>query len=487
MRTTKNLLAAIAGGVGGLALVALAPTPASGQPAQECNGFIDLAYVNPMITMVGDTVRVKITIGAGEIIAPAPNPIQPPRISFGPTLNGTQLDAIHFFLDCQFNIGMITPDACQDDGAVVTYPGDANANIVTTCHEDATNPASPLVTWKSTALTSNVLAFNPVNLAPFGVVSLVAPAVQGPCDLEFDVTVAGFPSKGLCSQSGFPPGVACNPQGPNTCPGAPGEVCFGLIPEIAEYPDAICSNGLDSGGFQTAAIGVAPTPASNFNCYQIPGHEAGKPPQCPNCTPTLIDTFTAPAGVTLAVGTPHRLCAPAALTSVPDQPMPDPKGVHLEGYDYGKIPPSFPNIKGVTVTDVFGTITGDVKGTPNRLLVPTGKCSPPGMGCTPQVPPPPSIHHFQCYPFINVTGSGKSATGVTTTDQFANLGPFKILGQAGALRVGEQSDAGVGTERRRPRRRNRPDFPVVLPRQPEVRRGSGCSRESVRYADYDSR
>ena len=167
----------------------------------------------------------------------------------------------------------------------------------------------------------------------------------------------------------------------------------------------------------------------NFNCYQIPGHEAGKPPQCPNCTPTLIDTFTAPAGVTLAVGTPHRLCAPAALTSVPNQTMPDPKGVHLEGYDYGKIKPSFPNIKGVTVTDVFGTITGDVKGTPNRLLVPTGKCSPPGQGCTPQAPVLPSIHHFQCYPFINATGSGKSATGVTTTDQFANLGPFKISGK----------------------------------------------------------
>jgi hypothetical protein len=128
------------------------------------------------------------------------------------------------------------------------------------------------------------------------------------------------------------------------------------------------------------------------------------------------------------VGRPHRVCAPADLTSVPGQPKPDPKGAHLEGYDYGVIPPSFKPNKKVTATTVFGTVTGTVKGTPTRLLVPTGKCSPPGGGCTPTPPVLPSIHHFQCYPFLFPTGSGKSAKGVTTTDQFGPLGPFNIMG-----------------------------------------------------------
>jgi hypothetical protein len=41
---------------------------------------------------------------------------------------------------------------------------------------------------------------------------------------------------------------------------------------------------------------------------------------------------------------------------------------------------------------------------------------------------PNSIRHFQCYPLLNVKGSGKSASGVTTDDQFGMLGPFKIGG-----------------------------------------------------------
>jgi hypothetical protein len=128
------------------------------------------------------------------------------------------------------------------------------------------------------------------------------------------------------------------------------------------------------------------------------------------------------------------VCAPAELIS-PAQPNQSPvdfNGDHLEGYDYPTtVPPSFPTIKGVKVTNVFGTITGDVKGTPDRLLVPTTKCIPGGPPCTLQPPNPPTIHHFQCYPFINTKGDGKSATGVVDEDQFSqpnNLGPFKIGG-----------------------------------------------------------
>jgi hypothetical protein len=105
------------------------------------------------------------------------------------------------------------------------------------------------------------------------------------------------------------------------------------------------------------------------------------------------------------------------------------RGDHLEGYDYPTtVPPSFATKTGVHVTTPFGAITGDVKGKPLRLLVPTDKCLKGEAGCTPVPPSPPTVRHFQCYPFVNTKGAGKSASGVTTDDQFGMLGPFKVAG-----------------------------------------------------------
>jgi hypothetical protein len=195
-----------------------------------------------------------------------------------------------------------------------------------------------------------------------------------------------------------------------------------LFEEVVGYGIAGCDNGvLVSGGFQTSAIKVSPV-TDNFTCYQIPRRVAGKPL---NISVHLEDVFTAPSGgVDLLVGRPHRLCAPTMLLEppVPNQDQVNLNGDHLEDYDYQNVPPSFPTIKGVTVTNVFGTITGDIKGTPARLLVPTGK------GLKKAVVPPqdPNHPHYQCYPFANPKGNGKAATGVSTNDQFGMLDNFKI-------------------------------------------------------------
>jgi hypothetical protein len=199
----------------------------------------------------------------------------------------------------------------------------------------------------------------------------------------------------------------------------------GDIFQLSEYTLAQCDNGvLESSQTQTAELPVCVIQNNNFDCYQIPSRDAGKAPTCPNCTPTLIDTFTAPGGVTLPVPKPHVVCAPAELTSEPNQPTPDFRGVHLEGYDYpGTTPRSFANIKGVVVTNVFGTITGELKRVPDRLLVPTTKCLPTDPSCTLTPPTLPSIHHFQCYPLLNAKGTGVKATGVTLMDQFLTTTP----------------------------------------------------------------
>src|SRR5262249_55223828 len=128
-----------------------------------------------------------------------------------------------------------------------------------------------------------------------------------------------------------------------------------VIEQLVGYHVAKCDGDnklLDSGNFQTASIELAGESRS-FNCYEIPRRTSGKPPVCANCTPHLIDPFTAPAGVTLPVGRPHRLCAPADLTSEPNQTPANKQGDHLEGYDYiGTIQPSF-SPKKIEVTNML--------------------------------------------------------------------------------------------------------------------------------------
>jgi len=381
----RRLSAGVAVGV--LALALLLPARAR---ADTCNGFVAINYPNlgpGAKVKIGDEVDVQIFLAAGSIVG------------------GTILNVKDFFFNLACDVGPppMSPFALGSD-----VNGSPNG-----CKDDPAHTADPtkpvqFVKGSLSGVTCNV---QPVDPPDFG-----------------DGIRVGTPGLTLLKAPAPPLPIAfCTAQFKEKITGLSGDATKFRIEQLVGYHAASCDNGLlDSGNFQTAALDIEQE-EENFNCYQIPRNVAGKPPICANCTPTLIDPFTAPAGVTLPVGRPHRLCAPADLTSEPNQTPANQQGDHLEGYDYlGAIQPSF-SPKKVVVTNVFGTVTAQLQGTPDRLLVPTSKCSAHSQQpCTPQVPNPPSIHHFQCYKLSNPDGGGKSATGVTTDDQFGSLGPFGV-------------------------------------------------------------
>jgi hypothetical protein len=197
----------------------------------------------------------------------------------------------------------------------------------------------------------------------------------------------------------------CNLSGPNTCPGAPVETCDEEIPQIVDYlnlsasgidpnKEAFCTNGLTSGGFQTAAIGAKPKVLSDFDCYQADSTFSG--------AATVADMFLGAVPVSVQVGSAQRLCAPAV--KVPDNMT--PAGTlpteHLVGYEITST--LRVSVPGVTVhSPQFGTFTVNVTKVAGKaaLLVPSNKTVKPN-------PPPPqdtnTTNHFLCYNFDTVTG-----------------------------------------------------------------------------------
>jgi hypothetical protein len=75
------------GGLIGLALAALLAAPAAAHAAATCNGLLLIDYVSH----VNDTVRVRISLGTGDI------------------LNGTELtiDQLQFDLDCNSSFPLL--------------------------------------------------------------------------------------------------------------------------------------------------------------------------------------------------------------------------------------------------------------------------------------------------------------------------------------------------------------------------------------------
>src|SRR5262249_22674681 len=205
----------LAGSVIGLALMASLPTAALA--AQTCNGFITIDYVNaPPVTNIGDTVRVKVHFGTGDI------------------QGGTKLtiQSFQFDLDCNANFPLTPP--CTDEGAIVQFED----NITSTC---------PVAVTSGHAVSPNPNAVIFSFAAPGLDIPADKPSDPGLCSVEFDVRVLGPDIDGS-----------------------------GKIEQLVGYDIAKCDNGvLVSGGFQTPAIETPPP--FHFDCYQMRGANLPSP------------------------------------------------------------------------------------------------------------------------------------------------------------------------------------------------------------------
>ena len=212
----------------GLIALALAALPSAALADNTCNGFVNIDYVGaPPVSNIGDVVRMKLTLGTGNI------------------LGGTKLtiDSVELDLDCNANFPLVP--GCTDEGAIIEYEGDAFPHLTTDCG----------VTWSS----GHPVGTNPNQVVFTATPSLVIPAGNsvppGFCSIEFDVKVLS--------------------------PSIDGD---GVIEQVAGYDVAACDNGvLVSGGFQTSSI-TTPPPL-HFSCYQVP--RGGIPDQKVN----LVDRF----------------------------------------------------------------------------------------------------------------------------------------------------------------------------------------------------
>jgi hypothetical protein len=86
---------------------------------------------------------------------------------------------------------------------------------------------------------------------------------------------------------------------------------------------------------------------------------------------------------------------------------------HLGVFTIKQTSPKFRPVKGVVVTNQFGTLTMNVT-KPDRLLVPTAK----GVVAPPVMPPAFGVDHFKCY---KVAYAKMRAFGISVQDQFGAI------------------------------------------------------------------
>lgn len=148
----------------------LTAAPRSSHALSTCNALLRLAYLSgPNFPSVGDTIRVRLTLGTGSIA------------------NGTTftVNRVRFDLDCAAPPPPGPPPGqvgCTDDGSVVGYQGDAT--ITSTC------PGVKWSTGHAKASSPNEVVFTPSQ-------PIAIPASTGTfCALEFDVQVVGRSNDG---------------------------------------------------------------------------------------------------------------------------------------------------------------------------------------------------------------------------------------------------------------------------------------------------
>jgi hypothetical protein len=112
---------------------------------------------------------------------------------------------------------------------------------------------------------------------------------------------------------------------------------------------------------------------------------------------------------TITIKRAKRLCAPADKNG--EDPTAPADAEHLTYYTLKQATPRFAKIRGVAVTNQFGTLMVDVV-KPDRMLVPTAKSL---TGTPPPLAVP--IDHFKCY---RVRGKFR-AMGLGVTDQFGGI------------------------------------------------------------------
>ncbi len=184
-------------------------TPSSA--AETCNGQGTIAYVSgsPFLVL-GDTVRVRLTIGSGSI------------------QGGTQItiNRTRFELDCNVDFGMGVP--CTDDGAVVSYLG----NITTDCG----------VVWSDGGHAVGTLP-NEVVFTPSAPI-VIAANTPSFCNLEFDVRIDAYSSDST-------PATAEEAAGFNS-----------------PAKDAVCNtpHNLTTGNTSTGALQLCPVCDDNNQC-----------------------------------------------------------------------------------------------------------------------------------------------------------------------------------------------------------------------------
>src|SRR6266581_3926099 len=191
----------------GIGAAVVAPSYA----AETCNGQGTIAYVSgsPFLVL-GDTVRVRLTIGSGSI------------------QGGTQIaiNRTRFELDCNVDFGMGVP--CTDDGAVVSYLG----NITTDCG----------VVWSDGGHAVGTLP-NEVVFTPSAPI-VIAANTPSFCNLEFDVRIDAYSSDST-------PATAEEAAGFNS-----------------PAKDAVCNtpHNLTAGNTSTGALQLCPVCDDNNQC-----------------------------------------------------------------------------------------------------------------------------------------------------------------------------------------------------------------------------
>jgi hypothetical protein len=177
-----------------------------------CNGLVTVDYVSgPNFAVVGDTLRVKLSLGTGSITGGTHVTIQKLRMD----------------LDCNDNFPLALP--CTDEGLMVEYEGDGS--ITSSC--------PGVLSFTSGHAVSG--APNEVVFTPNMPIVIPANEPVGYCTIEFNVKVINAPS------------IDSTPN---------------FIEEVSGYTalDAVCDNlVLASGGSQSSAIPLCPT-CTNTEC-----------------------------------------------------------------------------------------------------------------------------------------------------------------------------------------------------------------------------
>ena len=151
----------------------------------------------------------------------------------------------------------------------------------------------------------------------------------------------------------------------------------------------------------TPTVTATPQPLDPFQCYEI-----HRPPL--NRTGVLLEDQFGPSTATIKRA--KRICAPANVAGGDSTATTHPG--HLTSYTIKQTSSRFTPIKGVTVTDQFGSLVVTVK-KPDRLLVPTAKSLTAQPG-----PLQDPLDHFKCY---RLSAARFRRAGITVETQFGPL------------------------------------------------------------------